>query len=99
MVDGPNNCFPPRAPPEAGLAADHIMGAANHGLYRFAARHQGRSKFRPSGPGTIGKHGILHSGKVADRHIEQRFPHSNNPPTAGRTFRTVTQPENHFFLS
>ncbi len=29
MVDGPNTCFPPRAPPEAGLAADQIMGAAN----------------------------------------------------------------------
>ncbi len=41
MVDGPNTCFPPRAPPEAGRAEDQIMGAANPGPHRFAARGSG----------------------------------------------------------
>jgi hypothetical protein len=48
MVDGATTCFPPPAPPSAGLAEDQIMGASNPGLYRFAV-HGIRSN-RNSGP-------------------------------------------------
>jgi hypothetical protein len=63
MVDGPTTCFPPRAPPRAGLAEEKIMGASNPGL------HPGLSKFRPSGPVTNQKNRGAPTGNPSDKYI------------------------------